>query len=145
MASKSNYLLLLLLRPVIWGRRYIGIADDLIPPCCPVYPHIRAKCFHARSCRFGYIHTRAHTHNRARTHTRAHTYTRAQARTHAQTHTHTHTRRRHFVFCRLRSLRFVDNLVLPSGRSICVILFSLLIRIVRPYSYGEMNCAGCIS
>ena len=32
---------------------------------------------------------------------------------------------------------FVDNLVLPFGRSICIILFSLLIR-----PYGELNCGG---
>ena len=38
--------------------------------------------------------------------------------------------------------RFVDNVVLPSGRSICIILFSLLIRIVLTYSYGEFNCDG---
>ena len=38
--------------------------------------------------------------------------------------------------------RFVDNLVLPSGRSICIILFSLHIRIVLTYSYGEFNCDG---
>ena len=40
----------------------------------------------------------------------------------------------HYVhFC------FMDNLV-PSGRSFCIILFSLLIRIVLTCSYGELNC-----
>ena len=32
--------------------------------------------------------------------------------------------------------RFVDSLVLPSGRSICIIFLSLLILIVLTYSYG---------
>ena len=38
---------------------------------------------------------------------------------------------------------FVDNLVLPSGRSISIIVVSLLIRIVLIiYYYGELNCDG---
>ena len=32
--------------------------------------------------------------------------------------------------------------MLPSGRSICIILFSLLHRIVLTESYGELNCFG---
>ena len=40
------------------------------------------------------------------------------------------------------TFRFVDNLVLPSGRSICIMLFSLLIPVVLTYSYGELNCNG---
>ena len=51
-------------------------------------------------------------------------------------------RRRHlFVYGdSADSIRFMDNLVLPSGRSICIILFSLLNRIVLTYYYGELNC-----
>ena len=50
-----------------------------------------------------------------------------------------------FVFCDsdlADSVRFhfINNLLLPSGRLICIILFSLLIRTVLTYSHDELNC-----
>ena len=54
------------------------------------------------------------------------------ANRHAQTRRRSENRRGHlFVYgdsADSVGFRFVDNLVLPSGRSICIILFSLLIR-----------------
>ena len=57
-------------------------------------------------------------------------------------------RRRLFVYgdsTESVGFHYVDNLVLPPGTSICIILFSLLIRpcvLLPRCSYGKLNCDG---